>query len=313
MYGLGFANVGYFQLMDGRHICWVRHCSWLVTCPMLLFQVNQLSTVRWFGLDINSLMVVVCEVMLVLGISSSVASDWGIKWMFFALGVMCILLVFGVCFVIIRNASRRFSDRETFEGKKIAQRIQAMGILFFASWTAYPVLYILSAEGACVALQRTTIVLYIVADVFSKNVFGLLYWDTSWTHLKGSWAGETITGFHDPDGAPSEGPKGSGFDADPAMSSRNIRDVTADIRIPSTRFEAKRSSDIEISERTATPGAVKVTACLIHLYILCLDEARSTFGSSIQCTDFVVLAVLESRRIQHERSIRGLLPRFVRS
>ena len=86
------------------------------------------------------------------------------------------------------------------------------------------------------------VVLYIVADAFAKNAFGLLFWETSANHLRGSWAGDLITGFSLPQpaspppppgggGAPAPAPvggRGSIFDRD---APRGVRDVTADLRL----------------------------------------------------------------------------------
>ena len=227
--------------MDGRFVCWVRHCSWIITCPMILFQINQLSSIRFIGIDMNSFLIVACEVMLVFGLSSSLSASDGIKWMFFSFGLLAVSVVFSIAFFVFRKATARFLDRGTYQAKRIAERIRLLAALFFLSWSAYPVLYILSGEGACVASERVMVVLYIVTDAFAKNAFGLLFWETSWNHLRGTWGSDLITGFTFPPVSPqaaaavAAGGRGDGGGNSNGLLNgdvqRGLDDVTADLQM----------------------------------------------------------------------------------
>lgn len=111
---------------------------------------------------------------------------------FFVLGFLCLIYIFVVCFFILNQAHQRFFSLNTVEGNRVAWRIRTAQYIFFPSWGIYPFLYILSIEGTCVASEDVIIVCNILADLFAKNIFGILLWDTLWNCLQGKWSTEEV-------------------------------------------------------------------------------------------------------------------------
>lgn len=60
----------------------------------------------------------------------------------------------------------------------VATRLKILYGMFFPSWIAYPLIYILSLEGACVAEENVVVVCYVLADAIAKNAFAVILWDT---------------------------------------------------------------------------------------------------------------------------------------
>ncbi|KAJ1478679.1 hypothetical protein T484DRAFT_1960680 [Baffinella frigidus] len=196
IYGLGYSGIGYVVLQSGRTVAWMRICHWLITVPVLLLQISDVAHVRFHGVNLSSLQVPISVLMIVFGFCAEVADEEGVKWMFFVIGLV---LMFQVLFVGYHSLSRgitRFSEAGTEEGAMVANRLRAMLVFFLLSWTLHPLFFVLSIEGACVMTEPVTVVLYIVLDLFAKNIFQIVLWDSLWVRLTGKWKVEELV-VHD--------------------------------------------------------------------------------------------------------------------
>jgi hypothetical protein len=66
-------------------------------------------------------------------------------------------------------------------------RIRWLRICFFSSWSVFPFLWVISAQGACIANEEVVSSIHIPADIIAKNVFGLLVWHIRFTLCDGYW------------------------------------------------------------------------------------------------------------------------------
>lgn len=57
MYGLQAADAAYVQQFDGKVIPWVRYMGWVVMTPVLLGQINCISSHRILGLNANTMLI----------------------------------------------------------------------------------------------------------------------------------------------------------------------------------------------------------------------------------------------------------------
>jgi len=189
-YGLASSSsqIGYFQLFDGRTVVWLRTVLWILTVPVLLLQIGKMSYVVIQGVEVNSLIIFVGLMMVVFGFSASLSTVTGIKWMFFFFGLICMAVVFLGVHKIMVDAGSYYISLNSPDGLQIASRIRILMVIFFFSWTATPLFWILSIEGACVVSESIIVVCFVVIDSLAKNIFGIILWDTVWnSSLEGRW------------------------------------------------------------------------------------------------------------------------------
>jgi bacteriorhodopsin len=190
VYGLMSSNaaVGYVRLFDGRAVYWLRTVGWLLTVPVLLLQIGKMSKFRVRGLDVNNIIVWLGIFMVICGFSASLSSNDGLKWMFFILGLVSLLTIYVAAYFIMIAAGNFYVALDSEEGLLIAHRIRIMMFIFFFSWSLYPLFFLLSIEGACVVSENVTVVCFTLLDCLTKNIFGLVLWDTLWNRtLGGRW------------------------------------------------------------------------------------------------------------------------------
>jgi hypothetical protein len=170
----------------------MRICLWVITAPVLLMQISDIATVRFYGISLSTMQIPMSIITVVFAFSAEVSVDEGVKWMFF---VLALLTLFEVLFVAYHSLSRgiaRFAEVETEEGNQVAKRLRALLVIFLSTWLLHPLFFVLSIEGACVMHESVTIVLYILLDLFCKNLFQIILWDSLWVRLLGKWRVEDL-------------------------------------------------------------------------------------------------------------------------
>ena len=182
------STIGYMRQYDGRTVVWLRTMGWFLTVPIALMQIGQMGKLSLLGYDMNSLIVWLAHTMIAFGFCSSFGQSDGIKWMFFFFGLLCLFIIHYTAYWIMVSAGGYYVGLGTIEGANIAQRIRLLMFIYFFSWSAYPLIYVLSIEGACVVEESIIAVCFAVADLFAKNLWGIVLWDTLWnSDLDGRW------------------------------------------------------------------------------------------------------------------------------
>ena len=184
------AQVGYIRLYDGHAIVWLRSAQWLLTVPVLLMQITRMSVLNVYGVDMNSFTILVGTLMVVLGFSASLSTDSGIKWMFFCFGLLCMIFIFAAVYKILDDAAAYYLSLADEEGVHTASRIRLITVVFYFSWSLFPLFFLLSIEGTCVVGESIIIVCMTVLDCLAKNVYNILLWHTLWNsrgNLNGRW------------------------------------------------------------------------------------------------------------------------------
>jgi len=196
VYGLGYSEIGYILLWDGRQVLWTRTVLWLATVPIILNQINGMAAVRIYGVDLNVMQMYFSTLMICFGHTAALTHNQSLKWLFFIIA----MAIFGlICFINYHTftaAEKHYKESGSEIDLIIAKRIRLLAVIFFTSWTMYPLFFVLSVEGACVASESVILVCFALADLLSKNVFGVLFWDTLWNLQDGKWSSYgTVTFF----------------------------------------------------------------------------------------------------------------------
>ena len=188
VYGLAYSDIGKIRLYDGRAVHWLRTVGWMLTVPVLLMQIGKMSVLKVQGVDVSSLITWLGIVMITFGFSASLCTDPGLKWFFFVCGFVCLIVIFYGAYRIMFQAGQYYISLSTQDGTATANRVRALMFLFFVSWALYPLFFLLSIEGVCVVEESVIMVCFTLLDCLSKNMFGLVLWDTLWnTSLGGRW------------------------------------------------------------------------------------------------------------------------------
>eukprot|EP00961_Rhodomonas_salina_P188209 2539939-Rhodomonas_salina.1 len=171
LYGLSATGNGQMRLEDGRMVPIARFCSWLITCPIMLFQVVAIYEVKWWGvptknmvmaagkempifLDSSSLHLVVITlsyrfsfssklrlifsvfaalIRTVFGIGASVCTTEVYRWAMYCLS--CIFFAFEliVAYQIFDGGLKKFSAVKTPRNNNVYARLQFLRFIFFVS------------------------------------------------------------------------------------------------------------------------------------------------------------------------------------
>jgi bacteriorhodopsin len=59
-------------------------------------------------------------------------------------------------------------------------QIEVLAVVFYGSWTTFPILWVLGGEGASTIGFRGSAIGHALADLVSKNLFGYLIWYLRW-------------------------------------------------------------------------------------------------------------------------------------
>ena len=221
-YGVGWGESSRFILADGRTMKWARFVSWVVTTPVLLGQIGGISQVKWGSFNMNSAMIAADLVMVTAGLTAQMTPNASLRWFLYTLGWAGMLLIFAVVYQIFSQGITKFDkackarrprteaeEKEEEEAAKAAaveagreetkvrplwrlqkmtiQRLKTIRLIFFLSWTTYPIYFLLGFETTCLLSESVLEPLYIISDALAKNLFGILMWNTLWHLNNGNW------------------------------------------------------------------------------------------------------------------------------
>lgn len=127
-----------------------RYLSWILTCPIMLFNLLHVNNVKkmeaFMDVIIMDLIIIIC------GIIAAFSIIW-IKLVFF-------FLAGGIYIYLCYYMYNLCSDKK-------------MILIFFASWTIFPIFFLLGPEGFGVIDIGNSLLLHAIADLISKNLCGL--------------------------------------------------------------------------------------------------------------------------------------------
>lgn len=149
LYGLAASGNGLIRLSDGRIVPIARFCSWLITCPIMLFQIMSIHEVKWKGQSLKNLIMAASLIRTVFGIGASVTANETHRWVQYCLGVVSFLFELTVVYQVFQGGMSKFAATKSILNDMVYFRLGLMRILFFVSWVAFPVTWVLSSTGMC--------------------------------------------------------------------------------------------------------------------------------------------------------------------
>lgn len=154
-------------LVDGREVYLTRYLDWLVTTPLLLATLAW--TAMWSVRKHASLIITVMGadvIMILSGLFADLTTDEGIKWLWYAIGCVCLAIIFTVAWGPLRRIAASQGDEVGRTYTKVATFLSVL-------WVGYPLVWALGPSGLGVLDSATDVALFVVLPIFSKVGFSL--------------------------------------------------------------------------------------------------------------------------------------------
>jgi len=165
----GLASLAYLSMAtgngsmvraDGRVFYWARYIDWLVTTPLLLFDIAMVA-----GIDNGEIIGLVgLDVLMIVAGLIGGTQPQEYRWVFWSFGMVTFLpIVYLLSHTISAKADAAGSG--ALYGKLMTLTVVA--------WVAYPVVWAIG-EGAGVIDETIEVLLYLILDVIAKAVFAFV-------------------------------------------------------------------------------------------------------------------------------------------
>nr|AHH02134.1 protein 124 [synthetic construct] len=154
-------------LSNGNRVLWLRYAEWLLTCPVILIHLSNLTGLK-DDYNKRTMRLLVSDIGTIVWGTTAAMSTGYVKVIFFLMGV-----IYGAN-TFFHAAKVYIEAYHTVPKGLCRQVVRVMAWLFFASWGMFPVLFLLGPEGfGHIGLYGSTIG-HTVIDLLSKNCWGLL-------------------------------------------------------------------------------------------------------------------------------------------
>jgi bacteriorhodopsin len=160
--GLGTVEVA------GQTTYWARYADWVVTTPLLLVALWMTATTRTDKRPhVPTLLTLIAAdvVMILCGLVGDLSTGPA-RYIFFAIGVAALVLIFWTVFGPLRRVAGHDAEVADVYGK--------VAVYLAIFWIGYPLTWILGPSGVGVVGQTTDTVLFVLLPVFSKVGFSIL-------------------------------------------------------------------------------------------------------------------------------------------
>lgn len=162
-----FDSPASLYLSTGNWALWLRYGEWLLTCPVILIHLSNITGLK-DDYSKRTMRLLVSDIgCVVWGITAALCTGY-LKWIFFSLG-----LVYG-CNTYFHSAKVYMEAYHTVPKGHCRLVVRLMAYSFFSAWTMYPVLFVLGPEGLAHMSGYTSTITTTIADCLAKQLWGLL-------------------------------------------------------------------------------------------------------------------------------------------
>jgi bacteriorhodopsin len=146
-----------------------RYVDWLLTVPLLLIElILVMKLARSETISKGLRLGIAAAVMVVLGYPGEVADDNGVRFLFWALGMIPFIYIVYELFVGLRESLAR-------QPAEVRGLVNGARWLTVLTWAFYPVVFLLPIIGLTGGTAVAAVQIgYTVADILAKAAFGVL-------------------------------------------------------------------------------------------------------------------------------------------
>nr|AER58218.2 channelopsin 2 [Chlamydomonas raudensis] len=154
-------------LPTGNWVLWLRYAEWLLTCPVILIHLSNITGLK-DDYNKRTMRLLVSDIgCIVWGVTSAMTVGY-LKWIFFAIG-----LLYGSN-TYFHSAKVYIEAYHTVPKGRCRVIVRLMAYCFYLAWTMFPILFALGPEGMGQMSAYMSTILTTIADVLSKQIWGLL-------------------------------------------------------------------------------------------------------------------------------------------
>nr|AHH02098.1 protein 91 [synthetic construct] len=152
---------------NGTRALWLRYAEWLLTCPVILIHLSNITGMHEEYTKRTMTLLVTDIGTIVFGTTAALTKG-GLKVLFFFIG-----LTYGC--VTFFNAAKVYQESFYMVPAGMCRDlVKYMCWIYFISWPMFPVLFVAGPEGFHVISWSGSIIGHTVADILSKNLWGLI-------------------------------------------------------------------------------------------------------------------------------------------
>eukprot|EP00218_Dolichomastix_sp_CCMP3274_P013063 CAMPEP_0170143336 /NCGR_PEP_ID=MMETSP0033_2-20121228/10355_1 /TAXON_ID=195969 /ORGANISM="Dolichomastix tenuilepis, Strain CCMP3274" /LENGTH=436 /DNA_ID=CAMNT_0010379783 /DNA_START=126 /DNA_END=1436 /DNA_ORIENTATION=+ len=155
-------------LSNGNEAAWLRYSEWLLTCPVILIALSRIGTADGTYSKRTMQLLTSDQGTIIMGITAALSSK-ATKVIFFLVGLCYGFNTFYTAAAVYLEAWKNVPE----ECKNL---VKVMAYCFYSSWIMFPVLFILGPEGAGHITHDGSVIGHTIADLLSKNLWGILDW-----------------------------------------------------------------------------------------------------------------------------------------
>nr|AHH02104.1 AgChR [synthetic construct] len=160
-----FDSPAMLYLSTGNFVVWARYASWLLSCPVILIHLSNLTGMKG-NYSKRTMALLVSDIgTIVWGSTSAMSPHNHVKIIFFFLG-----LVFGL-FTFYAAAKVYLEAYHTVPKGKCRNIVRFMAWTYYVTWALFPILFILGPEGFGHITYYGSSIGHYVLEIFSKNLW----------------------------------------------------------------------------------------------------------------------------------------------
>nr|AHH02125.1 HdChR [synthetic construct] len=154
-------------LSTGNFIMWIRYGEWLLSCPVILIHLSNITGLQ-DQYSKRTMQLLVSDLgTITMGVTAALCGNY-VKWIFFILG-----LCYGVNTYF--HAAKVYIESYHIVPKGVCRVcVRVMAWCFFGAWTCYPLLFVFGPEGLGVLSYNASAIGHTIIDIFSKQVWGFV-------------------------------------------------------------------------------------------------------------------------------------------
>ena len=164
-----FANTLGFGTIEvgGEPVHVYRYADWIVTTPLLLWALFSTAYFyRPFEWTLFIGLVFADVIMILSGLMGDLATDPGVKWSFYSVGVGALATMI----LVVWGKMRRVAFAQS---RELGQAYTKVAAFLSLAWIGYPLIWALGPMGTGALSHEITTILFVVLPIASKVGFSL--------------------------------------------------------------------------------------------------------------------------------------------
>lgn len=157
------------RLTNGAIAPWLRYAEWLITCPVILIALSRVGTVDGASYSRRTMKLLTSDQgTIIMGVTAAY-SKGAVKICFFFVGLIYGFNTFYTAATVYLEAFRNVTD-------DLKTLVKYMTYCFYSSWVMFPILFVAGPEGFGHISPAGSIIGHSIADLLSKNLWGIFDW-----------------------------------------------------------------------------------------------------------------------------------------